>query len=130
MKQKTQGYLQNLPVTSKGLINPTNARFYYVRDENGHPRTTVCLGKSKTGAIVRGVSVCSQRDIVSKDTGRKLAYIRMTQASENQKTSQPLSNSEQESVAQLMDTKQYIDYKSEYDVKTTSYENNLLKSLD
>ncbi len=129
-KVKNNGYLESIPTTKKGLINPSDARFYYVRDEQGNPRITVCLGKDRTGKIARGISICSEKDTVDKCKGRKLAYIRMNQARTSGKTTGSIACSDRSSVADFMDANPDIDYKSEAEVEVSAFETSLLKSLD
>ncbi len=127
---RNNGYLESIPTTGKGLINPSDARFYYIRDEHGHPRTTVCLGKDRTGKISRGVSICSGNDTVNKPKGRKLAYIRMNQARTSGKTTGIISSSDRSSVADFMDENPSIDFKSEAHIEASDFELSLLESLD
>ncbi len=129
-KVRNNGYLESIPTTKKGLINPSDARFYYIRDEEGHPRTTVCLGKDKTGKISRGISICSDNDTVNKPKGRKLAYIRMNQARTSGETTGFIASSDRSSVADFMDDNPSIDFKSEAHIDASEYELSLLKSLD
>ncbi len=130
MRKGNNGYLENIPKTSKGLINPSDARFYYVRDEHGHPRTTVCLGKTKNGEIVRGVAICSENDVVDKQKGRQLSYIRMNQAKKTSQNKEPISALGRSSVSDFVDNEPNINFKSEGAVKASPFEEDLLKNLD
>lgn len=130
MKKGNNGYLENIPKTSKGLINPNDARFYYVRDEQGHPRTTVCLGKTKNGEIVRGIAICSKNDVVDKRKGRNLSYIRMNQARYSGKTTGLITCIDRSSVVYFVDENPDIDFKSECSVKASKFEEDLIKTLD
>lgn len=127
---RNNGYLESIPTTKRGLINPSDARFYYIRDMLGHPRTTVCLGKDRTGKISRGISICSESDTVNKPKGRKLAYIRMNQARTSGDSTGIITSSDRSSVADFMDDNPNLDFKSEADIKATCFELSILESLD
>lgn len=129
-KVRNNGYLESIPTTKRGLINPIDARFYYIRDGEGHPRTTVCLGKDRTGKISRGISICSDNDTVNKPKGRKLAYIRMNQARTSGETTGIIASSDRSSVANFMDDNPSIDFKSEADILASCFELSILESLD
>ncbi len=130
-KPRDMGYLENIPVTVKGLINPKDARFYYVKNAKGHPSVTVCLGKNDgTGAIARGVAICSGSDTVDKHKGRKLAYCRMIKAKKSCCTDEPILCSGRTSVAELLDNEPAIDYKSEANIDASDFEKGLLATLD
>lgn len=58
-------------------------KFYYLKDENGHPRVTVCIIETKTGVVSRGVSLCSYLDLIRKAEGRNKARGRAVQALHN-----------------------------------------------
>jgi hypothetical protein len=85
-----KGYLGNIPTTKRGLINPSDARFYYLKDENSHhPRVTICLGNDN-GKPVRGIAICSLDDKLDKNEGRKLAYIRMKNAKRTKQSNEAI----------------------------------------
>ena len=128
MRKTNNGYLNNVPTTTKGLINPCDARFYYARDEHGHPRITVCLGKDKTGGVARGISICSEGDTVDKREGRKLAYIRMNQAKTSGTTTGPIGD--RPSVTAFNLGNPDINFKSEAHAEVNAFEQDLLKTLD
>ncbi len=145
-KPKNNGYLQDIPVTAKGLINPKDARFYYIKSEDGHPRTTVCLGIAADGSTARGVAICSYSDTVDKLKGRQLAYIRMRTALDKWckvKAKAKKENTDvarynagliactfRESVADLYASEADIDFKSEAPVQASKFEKGLLATLD
>ena len=60
-------------------------RFYYYRDEDKHPRITVCVIE-KDGAYHRGVAICAPDDRVIKSKGRVRASGRVDQALHHQKS--------------------------------------------
>lgn len=53
----------------------SNKLFYYMRDNFGSPRVTVCLIDNGT-YIARGVAICSSRDQPHKKVGRSIAAQR------------------------------------------------------
>lgn len=59
----------------KDKIKIEKEKYYYLRDDGGAPRVTVCLVASN-GNMARGVSFCSHSDQACKSTGRKLALER------------------------------------------------------
>ena len=120
------GYLNNLPTTKSGLIAPTDARFYYIRDRNNQPRITVCLGNDD-GTPVRGIAICSLEDTIDKGTGRKLAYVRMKQAIQHQGSQDIILGAKAHKVATSYLTG--ITHKSEYDANLTDFEEDLVTEL-
>lgn len=122
-----KGYLSNLPKTAKGLIEPQDARFYYLRDiVNNQPRGVVCLGLDN-GVPVKGVALCSVEDCFDKNEGRKLAYVRMKKAQNNKVDSEPILSWKGQGVCTI--TSSTSKYKSEYDVDIDEYEEKLLVDL-
>jgi hypothetical protein len=53
--------------------------FYYYRDGANRPLVTVCL-MEKEGVLCRGISICSRRDNVCKETGRQVAHDKCLKA--------------------------------------------------
>lgn len=68
-------------------------KFYYLKDDRGNPRTTVCLLVSPDGTIARGVSLCSYGDFIRKKEGRNKARGRAIQALLKKENSKPVSDS-------------------------------------
>jgi hypothetical protein len=55
--------------------------YYYLRDDHGHPRVTVCLAKMAEGFWTRGISICSYSEkVISKKDGRERAFDRAMSA--------------------------------------------------
>ncbi len=65
--------------------------YYYLRNEQGHPVVTICLGVlGRTKDIARGIGICSPSDTVCKKEGRRWARKRTMKAFGLQKTSNPI----------------------------------------
>lgn len=130
-KARKNGYLESIPTTAKGLINPSDAKFYYSRDEYGHPRITVCLGRDdRTGKVARGISICSKNDTVDKSKGRKLAYVRMNQAKASGTTTGLITCDDLSAVTTFQSENPDINFKSEAHAEVNAFEQDLLKTLD
>ena len=54
--------------------------FIYLRDERKRPVVTLCLIKTDSGEIARGMAVCSPKDMPSKTVGRMHALCRAEEA--------------------------------------------------
>jgi len=124
-----EGYLSNLPTTKTGLINPSDGRFYYLKDTYGNKRVTVCLGNDN-GTPVRGIALCSLEDKLNKNTGRKLAYVRMRQALKHQNSTDKIVLGGKGAQA-LQEIKGLagISFKSEYDANVNEFEDDLITDL-
>ena len=116
---------EELETTSKGIINPPDVRFYYLRDADNHPYVTVCVGTDTSGIISRGVAICSRNDAINRGEGRKRSYARMQIAQEQGSASRPIAHTENSTVASVMDAHGF-DFKAEYDATPTEYERKLL----
>lgn len=68
-----------------------NFIFYYLRDDNNHPRTTVCLFRAPNNKIYRGLSICSHQDGIDKNQGRNKAMGRAVRAYIHKENSEPIS---------------------------------------
>jgi hypothetical protein len=77
-------------------------RFYHFRDENKHPRITVCvLYNSTTGISSRGISVCSHMDQTVKEDGRDRAEDRAIKAYRAGKSSERFKRNELKNILGL-----------------------------
>lgn len=80
-------------------MNKPRPFFYYIRDNDGHPRVTVCLVSD--GVVhARGLSFCSPRDVLSKKEGRRLALARARKAYGTKTTGEPIGRDETLTVIQ------------------------------
>jgi hypothetical protein len=78
----------------KKMKEDKNFIYYYLRDEDNHPRISVCLFRAPDKKIYRGISICSFLDVVSKVDGRNRARGRAIKAYLNQEDSEPIINLE------------------------------------
>lgn len=108
-----------------------NEYFYYMRDQEGRPRITVCL-ISEEGVLCRGLSLCSHLDAPKIKTGRNKAKGRAVKALVRKQASLPVVRKESFDV--LIDVKvtmtsfeKHFQFKSWYDAKPTGFEKKLLE---
>jgi len=99
-------------------------RFYYYRDENRHPRVTVCLGEDEEGNIARGISICSLRDNPCKATGRALAIRQMLRAFKKKESSNEIQSNNAFEV--LIKTNAVFRFKSAYNPGLMEYEQKII----
>lgn len=70
--------------------------YYYLRDEDNHPRITICLIRPACGfgdKYHRGISMCSYSEKkIDKAYGRKKAYSRAVHALNTGKDSMPVAS--------------------------------------
>jgi len=130
---------------------PENVYFYYVRDDKGNPFSCICFGKDlhpvETLVIgggtecefkwSRGVSICSKPDLFTKTAARGRAYQRFNMANRDEKTRFPIAKREHflppyPEVDAFIDSDIVgeIDFKSEYDVALTEFEERLTHKCD
>lgn len=101
-------------------------KYYYLRDENGHPRVTVCLLKASIGGMFhRGLALCSYSEkVIDKKLGRKLAYKRAVKAMMSKRNQLPIKSPN--GIGIVGDFFIY-DFKSQYNVELTEFEQKLTK---
>ena len=109
-------------------------RYYYFRDVKGRPVITVCI--YHTGdEWVRGIAICSKKDIPNKAIGRAIASGRARVALLNQFTSKPICRLEAVEPMSYFWPERYPEQvswwglinKSEYMPELTSFEKRLLR---
>lgn len=109
--------------------NRFKRRFYYYRDEDRHPRVTICVICDPTEKIYcRGISLCSFMDHVNKENGRDMAEDRAIKAFKSKTTSEEILRSETDEI--VISAKNFVreigdDYKSSYAVVLTDFEKKL-----
>ena len=99
-------------------------RFYYYRDENRHPRVTVCLGEDEEGNIARGISICSLQDNPCKVIGRELAIRQMLRAFKKKESSNEIKSNNAFEV--LTKTNAAFLFKSAYNPALIDYEQRII----
>ncbi len=97
---------------------------YYVRDDNNHPKISICLAV-EGDEVARGMAICSSTDNVKKSEGRKRAYDRAIEALSSKQ------NKEQTNLGNIaiktgLLVKNLPEFKSEYMPKLFSFEKKLL----
>lgn len=106
-------------------------KYYYLRNKNNVPMITVCLLKDEENNVARGISICSERDVVCKKRGRRIAKVRAEHAMKTKAYSLQIGRLETETiVADVEDINtQYLPtwYKSSYNLNVADYEKKILK---
>jgi hypothetical protein len=125
---RVKEYFQTIFGTYKPL-------YYYFRDFRNRPWITVCLlwniKDGKPYIEGRGLSICSIRDNLCKETGRNLALERAALAIICKDDSEEITefrDSVQDTIL-LCDLPIEIVYKSEYEPELTDYENRLISKM-
>jgi len=108
--------------------NPDMERFYYFRDNQKHPRITVCLAKYGD-VLTRGISICSfsEKQII-KNKGRNIASKRARLAYIRKMNTLPISREEAFDVIDYCGQEESFPawHKSEYQSVLTEFEKRLL----
>lgn len=114
--------------------NRLSKRFYHYRDEQNAPRITVCvISDPKSGMFHRGISICSQLDIVEKEEGRDIAQDRAISAMKNKEDHSEIIRGDVNNIVQSIYIKyseispKFFNYKSVYNADLTNYEKKLFK---
>ena len=67
--------------------------YYYIRDNDNHPRVTVCLIEDSKGGFHRGISLCSfDEKEIDKEYGRRKARSRALHALHTKEDSMPIAS--------------------------------------
>lgn len=111
--------------------NRIKRRFYHYRDENKHPRITICvLYDIKDQIACRGISMCSLIEQPIKEDGRDRAENRAIAAYKTQLSSEPIIKFEAAQVSECspeFNEEVKEEFKSAYNVNLTEFEKRLFQ---
>ena len=100
-----------------------NEWYYYYRDASNVPKVTICLIKEEE-EVARGVSVCSEQDIVEKKQGRKQARGEALKALGTKKSGSKVLRDR--AIEMLKSVGLDLEYRSVYMPDLTDYERQLV----
>lgn len=102
--------------------------FYHVRDYSMRPMVTVCIMRVD-GVYSRGVSICSEKEMPVKATGRDIAYSRAKDAYRSERDEFPVNRAEAVDILSLVNCLDF-NFKSEYAPELTFFEEKLFGLTD